>query len=108
MGFFPYYCDDDDMSSFHAGSINTVASGAYVYVYDFLSTKELSKHDKHTPGLSVYKRTLRWWLNYFQGFELVSFRLFSSSTSDHGSESLEWIETVSEDDWEFAALFRRQ
>ena len=108
LGFFPYYCDDEDMAAFHNGAVDTVKQGSYVYVYDFLAREAINKNDSHTTGLKVYKRPLSWWLQFFDGFDMIDFRLFSSSEARHGIASFDWVAAAAPDDWEFSGLFCRQ
>lgn len=108
MGFFPYYCDDDDMETFRRGSIDTVRSGAVVYVYDFLHRQRREKLDAHTANLKVYKRDLQWWVEFFHDFDLIDFRLGVSDAEHHGIDRIGKVLSSDPDSWEFAALFQKR
>lgn len=93
-GFIAYYFDDDDMQQAMYNTMHAFKKNGLLYVYDFVSTGNRQKTDKHNTNLIVYKRSyMRWFeimLNY--DFTLLDYKLWD----DHGNE----------DDWTFTGLWR--
>lgn len=110
-GFFPYYCDDKELNICLRNTLPMLKQGGYIYLFDFLVRANLVKSDSRNKSLSVYKRSLTFWINHFSAFDLIDMRLFDSSRLAlyKTMNSLSTIDadlSVNEEDWLVSALFR--
>ena len=112
-GFFPYYVDDEEMDTVKKNTLDLLKPDSYIYIFDFLVKNNKVKIDSRNRDLKVYKRNLTYWLNFFDDFDLMDFRLFDSSRTNHYvvSDNLNKIDlevSDDEDQWYFAGLFRKK
>lgn len=112
-GFFPYYCNDAEMKVCKRNTLRMLKDKAYIYVFDFLVRKNVSKADSRNKNLFVYKRNLQYWTRFLHDFDLIDMRLFDcgSEMAYKEADSLRKIDcnlTANDADWLFSGLFRRK
>lgn len=111
-GFLAYMIPGNELIQMKKNMLQILKKDGYIFIYDFLSKENLEKPDAYNPNLNVYKRNLSFWIDHFEGFDLVDFRLFDN---DHQAacllqDSPSFIDTAcTQDDknWAFSALFKR-
>jgi hypothetical protein len=111
FGFFAYYVTDEELGAARANLAAALETGGYVFVYDFLRRRPASAPDSRNPHLKVFKRDLSFWLRYFEGFDLVDFRLFDNEKvfGYKLRDSLSQIDLqlpVDDNEWNFGAVWR--
>jgi len=111
FGFFAYYVTDEELGAVRANLAAALEPGGYVFVYDFLRRRPASAPDSRNPHLKVFKRDLSFWLHYFDGFDLVDFRLFDNEKVFEYKvrDSLSQIDLqlpLDDNEWNFGAVWR--
>lgn len=108
-GFFLYYVDNNEIIRTKKNIVRALKKQGYVYIFDFITRYSKVKNDSRSARLKVYKRNLNFWLDYFQEFDLIDFRLFDSSKDYLRMNSLLMVDKelpANDDLWSFCALFK--
>jgi len=112
FGFLAYHMNDCKLKKLKEDTLHILkGKGSYIYLYDFLARDEREKPDSHNSENLIYKRNFKYWLDYFDGFDLVSFKLFNDDCRHNKIiDNLNIINTnltYDDDKWMFCALFRK-
>jgi SAM-dependent methyltransferase len=112
FGFFAYYASDAELLVARSNLDGALKPGGYVFVHDFLVRASSARADKHNPKLSVFKRDLQSWLDYFGAYDLVHFRLVDADGASKAPADAPWVidPNVPDDDsaWSFTALWKKR
>ena len=110
FGFFTYMLDNNELKKIIDDSYKFLNEGGYLYIYDFLHKENISKKDIHNKNFYIYKRNFSFYLEKFQNFNLVDFRLMDNKYLEQYMKigKLTIDHRVSdENDWVFSALFKK-
>lgn len=113
FGFFTYMINDQEFDVLLSNTENALnKQNGYVYIYDFITQKNSMKTDAHNGELNVYKRNLNYYVNKFQEYTLIDFRLWDNRHLSNYilTERISRIdEEIDSDDYNhtFSALFKR-
>lgn len=112
-GFLSYMIPEDELIRMKNNVLHMLKNDSYIFIYDFLAKENREKPDAYNPNLNVYKRNLSFWMNHFDEFDLVDFRLFDNDHLSHYllQDSPSFVDTRCTGDdknWTFSALFKRR
>lgn len=112
-GFFAYMVTDNELLATKKNTDKMLKDGGYIFVYDFLSQTNIEKIDTHNNALKVYKRNLQFWMNHFDDYVLIDFRLmdnehFQSYILNDLPSHIDLECSMQETDWAFTALFKKR
>jgi len=112
-GFFAYMVTDEELLQTKKNTDKMINDSGYVFVYDFLAKENQIKTDSHNAAFKVHKRTLDFWVNHFDDYVLVDFRLFDnehfkSYTLNDTPSHIDMQCSMDPNDWAFCALFKKK
>lgn len=112
-GFFAYMAADEELQQTKQNTDKMLKDDGYIFIYDFLCDENQVKTDSHNTALKLYKRTLQFWIEHFDDYVLMDFRLLDNEhLKDYAlNDSPEHIDMECSMDpnyWAFAALFRKK
>lgn len=110
-GFFPYVLNDDELQQTKLNLLKALKPNGYVVVFDFLARDNKINTYRGDDIVKTYKRNLKYWLNYFDDFDLIDYRLFDSNKNmEYKFQDTFKIDTnIPMDDnfWTFISCFRK-
>lgn len=111
FGFFTYMISDEEFTVLVNNSKKMLKERGFIFVYDFLSQKDIQKKDTHNPKFSVFKRSKEFYFREMRDFSLYDFRLWDNRKLKEymNKDNQITIDTLIESDdynWTFSALFK--
>lgn len=112
-GFFAYMAADKELLQTRENTNSMLNENGYVFIYDFLAKENHVKTDIHNTALKVHKRSLEFWINHFDDYVLMDFRLldnehFKSYVLHETPAHIDTKCSMDENNWAFCALFRKK
>lgn len=111
-GFFSYVLTYSELIETKKNLLSSLKDEGYVIVFDFLSRDASSKSYREHSEVKTYKRNLRFWMDYFDEFDLIDYRLFDSrkGVEDTFKDVFKIDPDLPQNDdlWTFIAIFRKK
>lgn len=111
-GFFAYVISDEEFNVLIENSKKMLnQNGGYIFIYDFLTKNKIIKNDSRNSEIKIFKRNLNFYLENFEDFDMIDFRLFENSKllkylNNDNTMNIDVDISSNNDEHAFCALFK--
>lgn len=111
-GFFAYVISDEEFNVLIENSKRMLNQNrGYIFIYDFLTKNKIIKNDSRNSEIKIFKRNLNFYLENFEDFDMIDFRLFENSKllkylNNDNTMNIDVDISSDNDEHAFCALFK--